>query len=133
MMERLTERKRNYDRTGISKKSLIVEDGIRKGTPSSYCIAILTKLANLEDSLEQGKLIELPCKPGDTVYTNFSCSGWYMRKEKRPYEAKVVFVGISEDPFFNVEYAEGKMWQFKFSEIGETVFLTEQEALDGMR
>ena len=81
---------------------------------------------------KEGKLIALPCKPGDTVYTNFSVSGWYMRKEKRPYEAKVVFVGISEDPFFNVKYAEGKMWQFKFSDIGKTVFLAQKEALEAL-
>lgn len=81
---------------------------------------------------EDGKLIALPCKPGDTVYTNLAVSGWYLRKEKMPYKVKVVFIGISEDPFFNVVYGEGKMWQFKFSDIGKTVFLTEQEAKEAL-
>ncbi len=88
---------------------------------------------------EQGKLMILPCKPGDTVYTNFSAQGWYMRKDKRPYKAIVTYVGLSENPdynCFNVLYGEGKMWQFKFSDIGKTVFLTEwqaKEALEVMR
>lgn len=106
-MERLTERKRNYDRTGISKKSLIVEEGIRKGTPSSYCVAIVTKLADLEDSLEQGKLIELPCKPGDTVYV--------LRKSRD---------GLKVD---KKEFMYGMLGM-----IGGTVFLTEKEALEAL-
>ncbi len=106
--------------------------GTHEAKPDVTIKEVIDKLSNYEDLEEDGKLIELPCKTGDTVYTNFSCSGWYMRKEKRPYEAKVVFVGISEDPFFNVEYAEGKMWQFKFSDIGKTVFLTEKEALEAL-
>lgn len=106
-MERLTERKRNYDRTGISKKSLIVEEGIRKGTPSSYCAAIVTKLADLEDSLEDGKLIELPCKPGDTVYV--------LRKSRD---------GLKVD---KKEFMYGMIGM-----IGGTVFLTEQEALEAL-
>ena len=29
---------------------------------------ILNRLADLEDKIEEGKLVELPCKVGDTVY-----------------------------------------------------------------
>lgn len=78
---------------------------------------------------EQGRLIELPCAVGDTVYTNFSMQGWYMQKKKRPYEAKIVFIGINGiDDIFNVELGEGKMLGFSFSDIGKTVFLTLEEA-----
>ena len=77
----------------------------------------------------QGLLLKLSCNVGDTVYTNFSMQGWYMRKKDRPYKAKIVFVGINgEDNFMNVDLGKGAMLSFKFSEIGKTVFLTEQEA-----
>lgn len=67
-MERLTEKVRNHDGTAISKKSLVIECGMKKGTPSGFCSAIVTKLAEYEDLEEQGKLIKLPCAVGDTVY-----------------------------------------------------------------
>lgn len=75
------------------------------------------------------RLIELPCAVGDTMYTNQSMSGWYMQKKKRPYEAKIVFIGINGiDDIFNVELGEGKMLGFRFSDIGKTVFLNREAA-----
>lgn len=44
-MERLTEKFRNSDGTGISRKSLVIEQGMRKGMPSGFCSAIVTKLS----------------------------------------------------------------------------------------
>ena len=64
-MERLTDSKRNSDGTAFSKESLI---DIEHDRPSAYCGEILTKLADYEDLEEQGRLIKLPCKVGDTVY-----------------------------------------------------------------
>lgn len=75
------------------------------------------------------KIIELPCALGDTVYTNHSMQGWYMHRKNRPYEAKVVFIGINGvDNFMNVELEKGKMLQFNFSDIGKRVFLTKEAA-----
>lgn len=116
-------------------KYLADHKGVRAENPEKSLILTdedAEKWLRWKESEAAGKLINLPCKPGDTVYTNFAVTGWYMRKEKMPYKAKVVFVGISEDPFFNVVYEEGKMWQFKFSDIGKTVFLTEQEAKEAL-
>ena len=89
----------------------------------------LGKLKHCEDLEAQGRLIEMPCYVGDTMYTNYSMQGWYMHRKNRPYEAKVVFVGINGvDNFMNVELGEGKMLQFRFSDIGKKVFLTKSEA-----
>lgn len=78
------------------------------------------------------KIIELPCYVGDTVYTNYSMQGWYMHRKNRPYEAKVVFIGINGvDNFMNVELSEGKMLQFNFSDIGKRVFLTRESSIEG--
>lgn len=79
---------------------------------------------------DKSKIIELPCKVGDVVYVNFSMQGWYLRKKNRPYIAKIVFIGINgEENFFNVVYSGyDYMFSFKFSDIGETVFLTREDA-----
>lgn len=84
-----------------------------------------------EDLEEQRRLLKLPCAVGDMVYTNKSLDFWHLRKEDRPYEAKVDFIGITrkgDDNFINVVFAAGQMFQFKFSDIGKTVFLTHEEA-----
>lgn len=72
-MERLTEKFRNSDGTGISKKSLVIEQGMRKGMPSGFCSAIVTKCADYEDLEEKGLLLRLLCKVGDTVYAICTC------------------------------------------------------------
>lgn len=87
------------------------------------------KVSKYGTAEEDGRLMVLPCKVGQCVYTNHSMSGWYMRKSERPYLGRVVFVGLNaEDPYFNIILGEGKMLQYKFSDIGTTVFLTKEEA-----
>ena len=94
----------------------------------------LERLRRLEALEQSGRLVKLPCAIGGTVYTNVSMNGWYLRRKNRPYEAKVVFIGInSHDNFFNVELGEGRMFQFKFSDIGKAVFLTKEEAEAALR
>ena len=92
-----------------------------------YCV--MEKLAEYEDLEEQGKLLKLPCAIGDEVYTNTSMQGRYFRKENRPYKAEVVFIGVNGgDNYMNVDFGNGHMLQFKFFDIGKTVFLTHKEA-----
>lgn len=72
----------------------------------------------------------LPVKVGDTVYTNVSWQGWYLRNKDKPYKAKVVFIGINEEGgFMNVAYEKNdNMLTFTFDEIGDRIFLTREEA-----
>lgn len=122
-MERLT--KRNEWGTGVCG----VESSCTCDSLCGYMEKMVDKLAEYEDLEEQGKLSKLPCKVGDTVYTNTSIQGWYFRKENRPYEANIVFIGINGvDNFINVYFGNGRMLQFKFSDIGKTVFLSKEEA-----
>ena len=82
------------------------------------------------DHLLVNKCHSLPCDIGDTVYTNCRMQGWYFREKDKPYEAKIVFIGLNGvDNFMNVDFGNGHMLQFPFSQIGEMVFLTEEEAL----
>lgn len=78
---------------------------------------------------EQGNLLKLPCAVGETVYTNTAIQGWHLKKKDRPYEVKVVFIGINgADNCMHVAYDNGCMSQFWFSEMGKTIFLTREEA-----
>nr|DAI91011.1 MAG TPA: hypothetical protein [Caudoviricetes sp.] len=61
-MERLTERERNVDGTGVAKEE--ITDGLLK----PFADKILTKLATYEDLEEQGLLVRLPCKLKDKLY-----------------------------------------------------------------
>lgn len=61
-MERLTERERNVDGTGVAKEE--ITDGLLK----PFADKILTKLAVYEDLEEQGLLVRLPCKLKNKLY-----------------------------------------------------------------
>lgn len=122
-MERLTKRNRDGS-VGINAFRYYNHQDFQKLT---------IKLANYEDLEEQGLLVKLPLKVGDTVYTPLSMSGWYLRKSDSPYKAKVVFIGLNDSKemgygLFNVVYeSRGCMMQFNFSDIGKTVFTSKEE------
>lgn len=83
----------------------------------------------IADYLLENGVIVPPVRVGDTVHTNSSMRGWYYRAKNRPYSAKVVFIGINGgNGFFNVAFEDGNMLQFNFSDLGKTVFLTQEEA-----
>lgn len=96
---------------------------------------IAEKLANMEQMEEQGILVRLPCKVGDTVYTlsyiydcknDYDCKAFQKWKceENIPceYEKKEYFVKKSQ------------FCLTMLNSLGKTVFLTREEAekaLDG--
>ena len=124
-MERLTENKRNSDGTGVSKQSLIDRPG--KGYPSNYARSIVTRLAELEDLEEQGRLLWLPCKVGDTLY----CITPYV---KEPIiAAHVLQMNIKQ--FYNKRIivridVMNKMGEscYFLDDIGKKIFLSREEA-----
>lgn len=81
--------------------------------------AILEKLAHFEDLQEAGRLVELPCKVGDTVQEVDKPLGiiaeW--RVTEFVIHEDVVF---AENPYLG-EYCD-------IEEFGKTVFLTREEA-----
>lgn len=103
---------------------------------NQVCIAY-KQLADISDICphfaDKSQYIKLPCKVGDTVYTNFSVVGDYLRAKDKPYACKIVFIGINESNdfgggFVNAKLKNGRMWQFKFLDIGKIVFLTKESA-----
>lgn len=68
-MERLTERAEIDKCPGIWVKEKFANDGLRtwfNGYDEGY--SAINKCAEYEDLAEQGKMLILPCKVGDTVY-----------------------------------------------------------------
>lgn len=126
-MERLTERERNIDGTGVAKEE--ITDGLLK----PFAEKILTKLADYEDLEEQGLLVRLPCKVGDIVWDNdFGYPESYEIKAfSYGYCDSYVEpgVGIEDEIIFYYENSIGSITgAFPMSEIGKTVFLTREEA-----
>ena len=94
------------------------------------------KLAHYEDLEEQGRLIELPCKVGDTVY-------FIDRTYNRTIREFIDFVNIgyvkaikfsARPTKVTIEYDDGrgqgrcKGADYHASNIGKTLFLTKEEA-----
>ena len=126
-MERLTNR--NYGE--ISRTGRIIPY-------SKHCIGCITKdcdcgivedmvkkLADYEGLEEQGRLIKLPCKVGDTVYAI-----GFNNNKPIIYESVVLSVLITEKEIaFNVKVDEFEInSQLKQSMFDKTVFLTKSEA-----
>lgn len=116
-MERLTERERNVDGTGVAKEE--ITDGLLK----PFADKILTKLAVYEDLEEQGLLARLPCKVGDIMFR-------INKGAKNPViELTVTQIDITTRSY-NLEVIDrecGELMCFK-SDIGRTIFLTREEA-----
>ena len=85
----------------------------------------LNRLAELEDKIEQGTLIELPCKVGDTcylVYKGLGDMGRVAYKIKKVKIGNIHYIGNNE---FFTEIGEYSSYTVKF---GRDIFLTREEA-----
>lgn len=120
-MERLTERNPSW-----------IDDELWERACEPDCEeidAVYRKLKDYEDLEEQGRLIKLPCKVGDTVY--YFEGGYY----KNIKNWKIVPIKVTE---FNIKVnRSGKLMplamiangtRYPISSIGKTVFLTKSEA-----
>ena len=87
------------------------------------------KLAEYEDLEEQGRLLKLPCKSGDTIW---------LVGDKYTLDYKVSGFAIDSSGisiiFFEKEI-DGKMHtrSIDYTEIGKTAFLTKEEAEEVLR
>ena len=96
---------------------------------NTYFDKLVEKLKVYETAEEEGRLVVLPCKVGQCVYTNHSKIRGHFKKDKRTHLGRIVFIGLNgEYSFFNVILDELKMIKFEFNEIGKTVFLIREEA-----
>lgn len=84
---------------------------------------IIHRLAELEDKIENGTLVELPCKVGDTIYEVF-------KNHKPPFiqQTKVEKIIITEKGL-KLKLARNSVYETSITSLGKTLFLTEAEAL----
>ena len=104
--------------------------------------AIYNKLREYENAEQEGRLVVLPCKVGDTVYTFYNgknCKWPTNMKRRKIYETLVSGIRLHDwdaDDWrllllFDTKEAFG-CYEFSFSEVGKTVFLTRAEAEKAM-
>ena len=128
------ERLKAYEDTGLESEdlNLSLNAAIRKKVGAEYyglAPAQMDRAADLLHAEQEGRLVVLPCKVGDTVWTNTSVLGDRYRKADRPYPVKVVFIGMgAECVYFHVEYSNARVFPFEFDQFGKTVFLSREEA-----
>lgn len=121
-MERLTKR---------NAWGEVVVSGKNDRDMQNKFMVIAEHLAELEDKLESGLLIKLPCKVGDTIYLIPSKTNFELNKLHKRDKANRVYKQIVDELRFNCngwylktcDYAIQIQGSFK-----ETWFLTENEA-----
>lgn len=122
-MDRLTKR-------GYKKLALLIGTSCSYGYISYDCQlkegnellkSALDKLAMYEDLEEQGRLLKLPCKTGDTVW-NYSYFGL------RDY--KVTYMGFDKDGLLYFDCESGITYSFRcyLKDFKDKIFLTKSEA-----
>ena len=82
----------------------------------------LVRLAELEDKIENGTLVELPCKVGDTIYEVF-------KNHKPPFiqQTKVEKIIVTEKGL-KLKLARNSSYETSIASLGKTLFLTEEAA-----
>lgn len=94
----------------------------------------IDRLRELAQADREGRCLVLPCRIGDTVWTNISMRGDRYRKVDRPYPIKIVYIGMGEETsYFNGMYSNERVLPFEVDNIGQTVFLTREEAEAALR
>ena len=111
----------------------MTEDGLIRPSYSEYPTRrIIERLAEYEDLEEQGLLLRLPCKVGDTVWDNdyrksyaYTITGFSFGTGEDYIDEPV---SLKEVVYYCSDYSGSITGSFAVSEIGKTVFITQAEA-----
>lgn len=98
-------------------------DKIREECPiyhNCYSRQMHEKLSHYEDLEEQNRLIELPCKVGDTVW---STRWWDNKKISKKIDGEIWYRDV-----FQHKITKEKFSLYDLDKIGKDVFLTKEEA-----
>ena len=132
-MERLTDR--NADGNYFYPKCFEKCDGLGASRKCDNCeitTSICEKLGKYEDLEEQGRLVKLPCKVGDTVWDNGfgrPCSYTITSFSFGECEEYICKPVTTKEVVFYYENSSGSITgSFAESAIGKSVFLNKSEA-----
>lgn len=94
----------------------------------------LEKLKHYEDLEEQGRLIEIPCKVGDTVWELRKCDDEVYRifpmevKQVVPY-GSVMWIKMTDPVIWHIYAESSQTYTYKnFYDFEKTIFVTKEEA-----
>ena len=87
---------------------------------AEYWLEVYFKLRDYEDLEEQGRLVKLPCKKGDTVY---NITWWDYVQEKVLVKGKSYYRIVHKHKVTKSTFS-----YLDIDEFGKTVFLTKSEA-----
>ena len=126
-MERLTIRSKNSDMVWFKD----AENGNAHLEPCEMTAhhnrMALDKLATYEDAEEQGQILRLPCKVGDTVYAFLSTCNYFTECQINKIELKPTLYG-NTCYFLEPIGHRGCLYRCFEDEFGKTVFLTKEKA-----
>ena len=138
-MERLTERDFQGNKLVLKNSVECTTENIKKWSVNESAIGSITirgeavdKLAAYEDAEEQGLLVKLPCKVGDTVWDNdfgkpcaYTITGFSLGTGEDYIDEPV----SEKEIVYYCSNSSGSITEsFAAIEIGKTVFLTQDEA-----
>ena len=123
---------------------------MRRGEREKCGLAVRERLAELEDEIELGTLIELPCCVGDTVWKaeengdglliygvveNIDYKWILDQKRGNRAVLQTCFKAFSPEVFHRIGMWDKAIFGFifEFAEIGKSVFLTEAEAQKALK
>ena len=94
----------------------------KQGEPKIVSKRVYYRLRELEDKIENGTLVELPCKVGNTVYEVF-------KEHKPPFiqETTIEKIVITAKGL-RLRLARNSFYETAVSSIGKTIFFTKAEA-----
>ena len=91
-------------------------------TKESCCNYLQDRIAELEDKIENETLVNIPCKVGCTIYEVF-------KNHKPPFiqQTKVEKIIVTEKGL-KLKLARNSVYETSISSLGNTLFLTKEEA-----
>lgn len=136
-MERLTIRSKNSDMVWLKD----AENGNARLEPCEMTAhhnrVVLDRLATYEDLEEQGRLVKLPCKVGDTVWDNDCgrpCAYTITAFSFGECEEYICEPVTTKEVVFYYTNSSGSITgSFAESEIGKSVFLNKSEAEEKLK
>lgn len=116
----------------LTKKSIVKEIGYVVDNPTvERCVKVIDKLGEYEDAEENGLLVRLPCKVGDTVYVAYPET----RSLCDIHPCTVQSIYLTDDnnskarSHLNIKsHISMFTKRMNLDQIGKTVFLTREEA-----
>lgn len=116
----------------MERLTIKTKDGYERQSIRTKNQQLIDKLADYEDLEEQGRLIKLPCKVGDTVWDNDygrPCAYTITAFSFGECEEYICEPVTTKEVVFYYTNSSGSITgSFAESEIGKTVFLTRKEA-----